>query len=43
MVKRNVLSDVGPVPSDATAKGLLHKTIAIQRATAVRFWNAKSF
>ena len=42
MVKRSVLSNVGPVPSEATAKVLLHKPIAIQRAIAIRFCNANS-
>lgn len=42
IVKRGVLSDVGPVASEATAEVLLHKPIAIQRAIAIRFCNAKS-
>lgn len=42
MVKRDVFSDVEPVNSEVTAKVLLHKPIAIQRAIAIRFCNVKS-
>ena len=41
-VKQGGLSNVGAVTSEVTAKVLLHKPIAIQRAIAIRFCNAKS-